>query len=246
MTHAEHSQKHWNALLKQLRQEFPVAAPHPPEDDLTGLLVRGLLLWEASSHQAELAHQRLRSAFVDLNELRVSMPDDIAQALGERYPLAEERSIRIRAVLHDVFAREHAVSIERLRAAPKRDARHYLVSLDGCPEFASAYVVLHGLDGHAAPVDERLLALLIKAGVVRTGTQTSAVSSWIEHYVPSDECASTCALLRAWADRDGHPPHRERRASHVPPQDHTPSRPASRAAAKTRKPGSGKRGQSRP
>lgn len=216
MTPSEHSQKHWNALLKRLRHEFPHAAHTPPASasTLPDLLVHGVLLWEASSHQAELAHQRLRAAFIDHNELRVSMADDIAIVLGDRYPLAAERAMRLRAVLNDIFAREHAVILDRLGAVPKRDARSYMLGLDGCPEFAAAYVLLNGLAGHAAPVDERLTNLLTKAGVFAPGTPPASVASWIEHYVHADECAAVHAVLRAWSDKDGHPPARERRHAH--------------------------------
>lgn len=243
MTASAQSQKHWGTLLKRLRHDFPEAThtPPPAAANLPDLLVHALLLWEASSHQAELAHTRLRATFTDHNELRVSMPDDIALALGERYPLAEERSVRMRAVLNNVFANEHAVSLERLREMSKRDARQYLLSLEGCPEYAAAYVLLIGLSGHAAPVDDRLLSLFAKAGVFAPDFGAAAACSWIEHHVHASESASIHALLRAWSDRDGHPPSREKRTPDFSTSERpaAPSRPSKAPSSRVKTPSVG-------
>ncbi len=180
------------------------------------VLVRATLTWEATSHQAEMAHHRLSSAFIDLNDLRVSMPEDIVGVLGERYPLAEERALRLRAMLNDVFAREYSPCLDRLRAVAMREAREYLRTLEGCPDFAASFVVLHGLGGHAIPVDERLATLLTKEGVLAGDSEPQALSKWLEHHVHADQGSEVHALLQQWSDRDGHPPKREKRIALQP------------------------------
>ncbi|MBS0196142.1 MAG: hypothetical protein JSR77_05235 [Planctomycetes bacterium] len=183
---------------------------------IADVLVRATLTWEATTHQAEMAHHRLSGAFIDLNDLRVSMPEDIVAVLGERYPLAEERALRLRAMLNDVFAREYSPCLDRLRSVAMREAREYLRTLEGCPEYAASFVVLHGLGGHAIPVDERLAMLLMKEGVLAGDSGPQALSKWLEHHVHADQGAEVHAALQQWSDRDGHPPKREKRVL-IPP-----------------------------
>ena len=128
------------ALLSRLKKQFSPEPPAPIEDPLEQL-VSSLLLWESTASKAEAARRRLIAAVVDINELRVCLPEEIVALLGERYPRGEERALRLRAALNDIYVREHAVSLEHLKKMNKRDARQYLESLEGVPQYVAARVV---------------------------------------------------------------------------------------------------------
>ncbi|HLP83849.1 MAG TPA: hypothetical protein VK157_05825 [Phycisphaerales bacterium] len=171
-------------------------------------LVYSLLLWEASSTQAKGAMKRVREQLVDLNELRVCAIDDLAHVLGDRYPLARERAMRIRCILADIVTHFHIPTIDPVLTMPKRDARQFLESLDGMPSFAAQRVALLAMQTHAIPVDERLLTLLVDAKVLQAGTDCHHASSWLEHNVPADDGAVTAMMLQAWSDAEGQTPKR--------------------------------------
>lgn len=219
MTAADPSKK-FSTLLKKLRSKYDPASPMPlasepgdGSDPLVQELVFSLLLWEASSTQARNGMKRLRENLCDSNELRVCMPDDIAAMLGEKYPLAHERSLRLRSSLNDVFHRTHALSLQHVALMPKREARAYLESLEGLPVFASHRVaLLHGL-AHALPMDERLRDLLADESVTEPETPTEQLASWLEKHIPAEDALSTYAVLQAWSDDQGHPPKRERKVN---------------------------------
>lgn len=210
------------SLLKKMRTRHAAAAPPAPDpaddsDPLVDHVVFSLMLWEASSGQARAAFKRLREAYVDYNELRVCMPDELADVLGERYPLAHERARRLRAALSDVYRREHAVSLTHLTQIGKREARAYLDSLDGLTPFVSARVVLLALNGHAVPCDERLRDLLAEAGVMDADTSAGMAGSWLERHVDHTDALKAHAVLQAWSDEHGHPPRREKKTIVMPP-----------------------------
>ncbi len=222
------------SLMKRLRSRFPdaqpVACPGAGPALLVDELIYSMLLWEASAAQAHGARERLAKAFVDANDLRVGTPDDIGAALGDRYPLASERSHRLRTALNVVYKRQHDMDLQSLHQAGKREARAYLESIDGLPLFAAARVSLVGLGAHALPVDDRLLALLVDAGVVGEDAGVHEASSSLERQVRAGEALATGTLLQAWSDKDGQPPRREQLAPTLAGTEATRASPKAEAA----------------
>ncbi len=234
------------SLLKKLSSRYPDAAPEPlgagveeGVDPLLHLYVYSFLLWDATSGQARAALKRLRDNFVDFNELRVAFADEIAASFGERYPRGYERALRLRSSLHDIFNREHALTLGRIAELSKREARGYLESLDGTPAYVASRVFLLGLGGHAIPVDQRIADLLAEEAVLSDDvTDADSAASWLERHVRAGEASHTATILQAWSDDEGAMPKRDRRADapdFSPPEIPPPVQLESPEAAKTAK-----------
>lgn len=217
MTASDPSKK-LHSLLKRLRAEHAdatlLAQSNPPLaiDPLTHELIYSFLLWEASTAQARPAADRLLRAVVDLNELRVCLPQEIADHLGERYPLALERAMRLRGSLLEIYRQRHAVCLDHLPAMGKREARSFLASLDGMPGFVAARVAVVALDAHAVPLDDRLRALLAGHDAIDPSLSLDDASAWLERQIRAQDARETAALFQAWSDAEGHPPKTEGRA----------------------------------
>ncbi len=192
------------SLLKKLAKKTPgEALVRPAIDDEQPILAcftESFLLWEATSAKAAAAVPKLERAVVDYNELRVCLPDELVEVLGERYPRVEERVMRMRASLNDLFRREHAVSLEHLVNEPKRQARAYLESLEGVPAYVSARTALLALGAHAAPVDERLLGALKNEDVIDDGLDEEGAASLLERSIRAGELAEAHGHFQGWAD----------------------------------------------
>ncbi|MEC9372937.1 MAG: hypothetical protein VYC34_03800 [Planctomycetota bacterium] len=187
------------ALLKRIIASVE-PAPTGPTQDPVEQLIFSLLVWECSTAKAELAWKRVQSAVVDHNELRVALPQEVREMLGERYPRVDDRIKLIRTVLHSIYLREHAVSLDHLKGAPKRDARKYLDSLEGIPPFVASRVMLLSLGGHAAPLDQQLLDLLIAEEIFEAGTDLEKAAGILDRYVKASEGQDVYLLLEAWSD----------------------------------------------
>jgi hypothetical protein len=201
--------KKFAALLKRARGEAgeasPAAAPEAPagEDIVVNQLVFSLLMWEATATLARAGFKKLRAAFVDYNELRVALAHEIAHALGPGYPKAEERAMRLRSALNDVFRREHTMSLAKLADAGKRESRAYLETLDGLPAYAAARVGLVCLGGGVIPVDERLRVLLVRERALEDETTLEVAAAWLDKQVKeSGDCLAAHVALQAWADAE--------------------------------------------
>lgn len=221
---ANDAAKNFQSLLRKLRVKLDVeenAATAPPEttDELRlararealDHLVHAFMLWEATQTQAKAAVRRLQDAFVDANELRIALPHETARVVGERYPLAAERCVRLKAALQDLYRREHTLSLQALIDAPKREARAFLESLDGMPPFVSARLCAMSLGGHAAPADWRLVDLLLAHKALPSDhADPAAASTWMERQFRAVDTPAVVAALQAWSDEHGESPKFDR------------------------------------
>jgi hypothetical protein len=156
------------------------------------------MLWEATTTQARTAVKRLREHFADVNELRVCMPDDTVACLGERYPLARERALRLRHALHDIFTRQHVLSLAALRTLPRKDAAAFLESLTASPS-SSPSVCVVGLGIHL-PVDSRMRDHLADAKIVPDDMPAAEVARLISQNTRAEDALTTYLLLQEWSD----------------------------------------------
>lgn len=188
------------SLFKSLRSSY--GAPEAPEtpDDPIDEFLWSFLVWETSTTKAENALKRIQSTVVDINELRVSLPGEIIAMLGERYPLVEERAVRLRAALDDIFRREHAVTLASVKTLSKREAKQYLDSIDAIPSYVASRVTLMALGGHAVPLDQRTLDLMIAEEVFEPGVTLDDAVALLTRHIKAADAVDSFLLLQAWSD----------------------------------------------
>ena len=186
------------SLLKTIRSDHPAEDP-PPRDPVSQMLV-SFLMWNATRDQAEQAFERVMSQVVDINELRVSHIHEIIHMVGEDYPLAEHRVLRLREALNELFIREHDVVMSSIMDKSKKEQRQFLDTLPGVPPYVAAQVTLLTFGGHAVPVDEKLVELLEAKEVVESGTPVADVESLLMRQIKADEALETHLAMQAWAD----------------------------------------------
>jgi hypothetical protein len=226
-----------SALLARARArhkppEGPAPSPLAGEDPVVAELVRSFLVWEAGAAFADRALRAIRSAVVDLNELRVFLPEEIAAMFGEGDPRAQERGERLRAALNDVFAREHDVRLSHLsEEGGKRDLRAYLDTLDGMHPFVAARVSLLCFGGHAFPIDGRLRDCLAKARVCAPDQPPPEVAPWVERHVRAGEALPCYLALEALVDSQAPKTPRPASGSRKPAAPRAPKPAAARPKA---------------
>jgi outer membrane biosynthesis protein TonB len=137
---------------------------------------------------------------VDFNELRVSLPHEVAGIIGKRYPRVEERLHGIRRTLHDLFLRRHELSFEYLGDKGKRDVKAEIESLDGITPFVSARLLRISFDVHAMPADDQLSALLHENDVIDEPVEPEDLAGWLGTAVKADEAVAAIATMQAAVD----------------------------------------------
>lgn len=168
----------------------------------THLLLYSFLLWESEPACAAGALSRLYAEIIDPNELRVALPEEICAWCGSTDGRARERAARMRACLNDIYRREHGVTLARLGALSKREAREYLDSLEGIPSFVAARVSLLGFGSHAAPLDDRLWRMLESQGAIDGAADLLEAERWLERHVRASESERVALLLEGWREHE--------------------------------------------
>ncbi len=190
----------FSALVRKLGASsvpsVPQLAGHEPEDPL-GILLGSFMLWESTPALAAEALARLSRVVVDANELRVMLEGEVADAIGEKYPFVEERAMRLRATLNDIFRRQHRTSLDHLRNASRKDQRSYLEGLSEIPSFVAGRTMFVAFELPAPIVDDTAVELLFREGIVEPTATTEAVATWIGRNHRMEELPKVHAALSA-------------------------------------------------
>ena len=190
-----------NTFLKKHRgSDLPLLPDFIRPRDPVAVLIHSWLLWEASTEQAEVAMRKLLDAFVDYNEIRVSLPHEKASVIGKRYPRLEERLHGIRRTLHSLYLARHALSFDHLEGKGKRDIKADIESLDGMHPFVAARILRLSFEVHALPADDQLSALLHEHGIIDEPVDPDELSAWLGSTIKSDDAIDVIVALQTAID----------------------------------------------
>jgi endonuclease-3 len=165
----------------------------------------------ASRQQADRAYCNLQEHFFDWNEVRVSSPREIEEALGQ-IPDAEQRANRLINFLQEVFETTFSFDLEPLQKKGLKQAAKQLSRYQAASDYTVAWVMQHSLGGHAIPLDEPSIRLLRRLGLIEEDQHdVEALRASLEHLVPKAkgglfvELVSAMAHDPSWED-DPHSP----------------------------------------
>ena len=187
-------------ILRKLSPGKP--KKEPDAQDPIGVIVYSFFLWESTTSKASTSWSKLAESLVDFNELRVSMPAELADISGDSSELAHERASRMRAALRDIYNREHDVNLEAVSAMKKAEIRTYIESLDGMVPFVSARVLERCFNVHSIPVDGQLKQLLVESEAVDEQADVDEISAWLTRTVKSDDGDAAHRSFQAWVDKE--------------------------------------------
>jgi len=180
-------------------------------NDPLAILLSNYLLWESTPALLAEALERVARVVVDVNDLRVMLEREVVEVIGEKYPFVEERALRLRATLNDIFRRQHRTSLDHLRNASRKDQRSYLEGLAEIPPFVAGRTLLVAFELPAPIADDTAVELLHQHGAVEPAATTVDVVQWIgrTHRIeelPKVHDALSRMSAEAWtaAGKNGH------------------------------------------
>jgi endonuclease III len=138
----------------------------------------------ASRRQADKAFQSLQKCFYDWNEVRVSSPREIEEALGD-IPESAARANRLVSFLQEVFETTYSFDLESLHKKGLKQAAKQLSRYEAASDYVVAWVIQNSLGGHAIPLDDATLSALRTLGLIdcESGSMEDIRGS-IEHLIP--------------------------------------------------------------
>jgi len=176
---------HWRQVLRRLERQHGRPQPTNRRSPLEQLVL-GLLSDQTSERKAAQALKRLQTEFVDFNELRVTRPGDVAEAI-QMVAEPEVKAKRIRRVLQQLFLKNGSVELDFLKRLPLPQARGFLEQLEDVDARTVATVVLLSLGGNALPADAAVTRLSKRIGLTRRSWSTEQVQQALERAIPADD-----------------------------------------------------------
>ena len=186
-------------LHRALKRSGTKVQPVSYEDPLEAL-VYGLLSEPVTESQAQAAHKRLARHFVDLNDLRVARSDEIVDLFGEDSPAVQEAAGRLTRVLMAVFNKVHGLTLTGIKKLGKRPAKQLIEALDGVSPFAVEYCMLTSLQGHAIPLNGRMIEYLKAEGLIHPESEPEEIEGFLTKLVPAKEGYEFYTLLKAQSE----------------------------------------------
>jgi endonuclease-3 len=193
-------------ILNSLLSTAP--APGQGEGPLTVLeqFVFALCRENATPEQAQQAFHNLRTQFFDWNEIRVSSPRELEEAM-EGLSDTESRAQRLISFLQEVFETTFSFDLSGLEKKGLKQAAKSLLGFGASSEFVGAWVVQRSLGGHAIPVDPPTLRCARRLGLVESHVEDpEAARATLEHQIPKargaqfSDAISTVAEQFCWED----------------------------------------------
>jgi hypothetical protein len=149
---------------------------------------------------------------VDWNEIRVSTPAQVQEAIGLTGDGLRERCRVLLRCLQAIYNRENRVCLDHLKKMPRREARQYLDELDGLSDYAVASVFLWSLGGHAIPLHEELFKALQAEELVHPEADAKTVQAFLERNVAAADAREFTVVIQVLCDRTRPKSTRSRRA----------------------------------
>jgi endonuclease-3 len=152
------------------------------------------VLENARFEAAQSAFGKLRAAFFDWNEIRVSTVKELAEVMPE---LAEpsEAAARVKGILQSVFESDYSFDLEHLKKQNLGAAAKRLQKLQGATPFVVAYATQMSLGGHSIPVDKGTLGALYVLGVINESEAAAGNVPGMERAIPKSKGTEFGGLL---------------------------------------------------
>lgn len=188
-------------LVEEIRKLFPDTLEMPRLPILECVLLA--ILREnhplASALKA-LNNLRSRDNFFDWNEVRVSDLKEIQSYLSD-YPDSEARAKAIKRFLKDLFRHNYKFEVEGIAKKTWKEAKDDLanyVALTNDHHLAHVQVLTFG--GHAFPVDNRLLILFQRLGLVDQTAEPSSIRGVLEKNISKAQILQSIAMFEKFVD----------------------------------------------
>ena len=164
------------------------------------LLVLAALSEFAPVNKAQAAFRKLKSTFVDFNELRVSRPREIVLAIGKNYPQGDKIADILIKVLNSVFQQHDGLEMTNLAELGKREAQAVIKEIDGITPYMQSVFLLYYLDSHSFPLNEHMLQVLKQEDIVNPKSDYHDVHGFLERQIPAAKGRELFVAIRDYCD----------------------------------------------
>jgi endonuclease III len=186
-------------VIDELKTAFPKAEEFPKLPIVESVILA--ILRENRSLQDSLrALNEFRKNYFDFNELRVSELREIQTIIGH-VPDSELRARAIRKFLKQIFQKNYKYDIDGIAKKTFKEAKDDLKDYDAlASDFIMAQAQVQTLGGHAFPVDDRILLMARRVGLVEQNADHSTLRGILEKNIPKAQILLAIGLIEEFVE----------------------------------------------
>lgn len=184
-------------IVKQLKRVYG-SVPKPMNLPVFETLLYGICLEDVDFDRARKAFDRLRSSFLDWNEVRVTTVTELDHIL-EHLPESAVRAVRLRQLLMHIYDHQYSFDIDSLKKRTQDLVQRQLVRIKHLTPFARNYVTQASLGAHVIPLDRRMLLTAIWLGLVPVGVHEDEAGDLLKSLVRKADGAEFFYLLKSFS-----------------------------------------------
>lgn len=172
-------------IISRLAERYGLFEQVPRYDALDELIFT-VLTQHTSDLNAGRAFDRLRELIPSWRAVMVAPDAEIAAAIHHG-GMANQKSVRIKAILRAIDADRGNLSIDFLREWELEDARRWLMALPGVGPKTAAVVMSFALGMPAFPVDTHIHRVSLRLGLIPPRTTADAAHALMESATPEGD-----------------------------------------------------------
>jgi endonuclease III len=145
--------------------------------------------------------KKFNDYFIDINDLRVSRPEEIIEVIGEDSCLTRQMATNLTTALNAVFERHNMVSLADLKKLGKKPAKEALSKIPGTSPFVVDYCMLTAFGGHAFPLTARMLEFLKVKECIYGAADGQEIVSFLSRQIPAKDAYEFHSLVRQESEK---------------------------------------------
>lgn len=180
----------YNLLRKRYKLE-----PKPEKLSVMESVLYAICHEGTTREQANQVMSRFKDGFFDWNEVRVSPLSQVREVLAD-LPQPDRKAQTLRRFLRQMFSKTYGFNLDGLVKGPRKEAVQALQAYEAATsDYVLASVVLHGLAGHAIPIDQPMRRALERLGLIDPDTDDATARAALERAIPKNRGAEFVDLM---------------------------------------------------
>lgn len=185
-------------LLQKVVTKHYTPVPAAEDRSVLEQLIYSCCLEDVAYDAADEAFNRLQESFFDWNEVRVTTVSELCETL-HNLPEPAAAALRIKKNLQSLFETRYSFDIDDMIKLNQGKAIAELEKLAGMTKFVLGYMTQNALGGHAIPVSNSILEVLLATEIVSPAEAEKGQVPGLERTVPKTKGSAFASCLHQLA-----------------------------------------------
>ncbi len=185
-------------LLHKVVKKHYKPVPAPEGRSVLEHIVYASCLEDARYDAADEAFHRLQESYFDWNEVRVTTVTELSEVL-HNLPDPTAAAVRVKKNLQSIFETRYSFDIEDMVKMNQGKAIQELEKLGGITKFVLGYTTQQALSGHAIPISQSIMEILIATEIVTESEASKGNAPGLERTIAKSKGPEFASCLHQFA-----------------------------------------------